>query len=162
MQSASKATEGWGTPKSSFPEAQAWRTQFDYSHYWNGTCAIGEFFSLQFHLRQYKQKHCSTWKSLWQRNGENNKVSLMCIARNICFTIWWSKLISWPADRICLIKRGKKVWKGGFLICVLPFSFSKELLGRFLLHAVCVWLSPETTPNVRNPEPVKYSCFYAS
>lgn len=102
-------------------------------------------------------------ESLWQQNGENNKVSLMCIAHNICFIIWWSKLISWPADRICLIKRGEKnVWKGAFLIFVLFFSFSKELLCRFLLHTVCVWLSPETTLGVINPEPVKSSCYYVS
>lgn len=53
--------------------AQGWRTQFDYSPYWNGTCALGEHFSLLFHLRQYKQKHCSTWKVFGSRMGKITK-----------------------------------------------------------------------------------------
>lgn len=85
-------------------------------------------------------------ESLWQQNGENNKVSLMCIAHNICFIIWWSKLISWPADRICLIKRGKKCVEGSFLnLCTFFFVLQGIAVQIPAPHSLCVtftWNNP--------------------
>lgn len=143
MQSTSKVAGDWGTPKSPVPEEHTLITAII-----EMAPVPLEDTSLCSFTFVTRNKSIVLLETLWQQNGENNRVSLMCTAHNVCFIIWWSKLISWPADRIRLIKRGG----GGsversFLNLCAPFFLLQGIAGRIpdphTLRVTFTWGDPK-------------------